>query len=1158
MACVFVFFSSSFAATLVHHWKMDEGTGRTVADSVGTAGMAIAGSAITWAEGKSGQALTFSGSNYALTTSENSVTNPDPTGGFAVAGWFRTSSSSRRMFLFEFEGYYEMRMNNGQLLLSFRGSAGNAPRWGEGLNDGTWHHFVAQNKNGQTELWIDGVLIGSRPETPLSLAGVSKNSSLGALLNGNNPFVGSLDDIRFYLGPLTASEIETLAGVAARPPVAVADAFAELMDTPLEVSPPGVLANDYDPDGDAFTAELATSPPVGQLTFMPNGSFQFVPPAGFHGALTFSYRSRGQDGTSPVATVTLNILNPATSLTPAEVAQIEADLGTTMSAQDKLDLASIVKPQNSVPWRTNAESRIETHRKSNLQVTVTDAQGFPLAGATVRAVLKRNRFHFGGVVSVMDRTDASGNLAAGGSTAQQWAKLVQALFNSVGLDNGLKAKITSQHTYLPGFFAWARGLDLPVRGHLLLWPGTGSLEDLDNPDAVAGVDFGDHLSNASLSEYKSSNVLGAVETYRRSLRSAADQSALAATVTAEISNWAGRWNVYEWDVVNEPLNNFLLQEILGTNAIASWFQTAAAARVDPNCRLLINDYQIISASFATGSTSYTNRRSGYYAVIDQLLAAGAPLQGVGFQSRFKFLDGYKPDTVYARLQDFATRYPQLPLVGTEFEIPDNHHYLTGELIQAYDEITRARITEEIMTTYFSHPNVRGLNAWDFMNPLPDGTDTAYSRALCYYGDGPGGEPGPRIKLNGLVWYYLHRIRYHSSLGGTTDQQGRVTLRGFRGDYEVVVEHGTRTYSFPAAMDGDTALPLALTDVTTLPSSRLIDRWDFGDVAGTSLAASTKTAGLTVFSATNQNLATDGSGVLRILRHPTATNTSGGDYLVSGPLTMGPRTQGKYEMKIGLRSATLAGGSPSGALVSFGLRDSTVAKDLFLLRLNKTTNGLVLSSYIDTTYRQIANWPGVFALTNPLAIRAEIDLDANSASVFLQEGSGLELLKESVPLSTNALTWDRMTLNAVNNQTQWGAGDQIEVDFLQTQRLGADHYSLWSQRINWHGYTNTTESADPDRDGLPNVLEFALGGDPATPDISNRGPQIFMTNQVPAVQFPLGIDSLDHGIFLEFSTNLVDWQTLPRLRIHGEAGKMFRTNLPSAGHDRMFSRVVVEP
>jgi hypothetical protein len=132
LACVFVFFSSSFAATLVNHWKMDEGTGRTVADSVGTAGMAIAGSAITWAEGKSGQALTFSGSNYALTTSENSVTNPDPTGGFAVAGWFRTSSSSRRMFLFEFEGYYEMRMNNGQLLLSFRGSAGNAPRWGEG------------------------------------------------------------------------------------------------------------------------------------------------------------------------------------------------------------------------------------------------------------------------------------------------------------------------------------------------------------------------------------------------------------------------------------------------------------------------------------------------------------------------------------------------------------------------------------------------------------------------------------------------------------------------------------------------------------------------------------------------------------------------------------------------------------------------------------------------------------------------------------------------------------------------------------------------------------------------------------------------------------------------------------------------------------------
>ncbi|REJ76925.1 MAG: hypothetical protein DWQ36_01845 [Acidobacteria bacterium] len=78
-----------------------------------------------------------------------------------------------------------------------------------------------------------------------------------------------------------------------RPPVAVADHYGTPFGQTLSVAAPGVLANDYDPDGDPILATHFFAPVNGTLTaFVTSGSFTYVPRPAFRGVDVFSYRIR--------------------------------------------------------------------------------------------------------------------------------------------------------------------------------------------------------------------------------------------------------------------------------------------------------------------------------------------------------------------------------------------------------------------------------------------------------------------------------------------------------------------------------------------------------------------------------------------------------------------------------------------------------------------------------------------------------------------------------------------------------------------------------------------------------------------------------------------------------------------------------------------------
>jgi VCBS repeat-containing protein len=105
------------------------------------------------------------------------------------------------------------------------------------------------------------------------------------------------------------------------PPVAVADSYTTVENTPLKVPAKGVLANDTDIDGDALTAILVTGPAHGTVALSADGSFTYTPTLLYSGADAFTYRANDGKLNSDPGTVSITV-------TPAP----KADLALALAA----------------------------------------------------------------------------------------------------------------------------------------------------------------------------------------------------------------------------------------------------------------------------------------------------------------------------------------------------------------------------------------------------------------------------------------------------------------------------------------------------------------------------------------------------------------------------------------------------------------------------------------------------------------------------------------------------------------------------------------------------------------------------------------------------------------------------------------------------------
>ena len=91
-------------------------------------------------------------------------------------------------------------------------------------------------------------------------------------------------------------------------PVAVDEFFSTFEFNGVLVSQPGVLANDFDEDGDAFIAQVVSQPQNGDLIFNADGSLTYIPNVGFFGTDTFEYLVSDGLLNSNVATVSIETI----------------------------------------------------------------------------------------------------------------------------------------------------------------------------------------------------------------------------------------------------------------------------------------------------------------------------------------------------------------------------------------------------------------------------------------------------------------------------------------------------------------------------------------------------------------------------------------------------------------------------------------------------------------------------------------------------------------------------------------------------------------------------------------------------------------------------------------------------------------------------------
>ncbi|MBN2356652.1 tandem-95 repeat protein [candidate division KSB1 bacterium] len=128
---------------------------------------------------------------------------------------------------------------------------------------------------------------------------------------------------------------------ANNPPVANDDAAETFMNTPVTVV---VMANDFDPDGDAITVTAITQPPAGEgsAVLNGNGTITYTPPSGFTGETSFTYTlcDNGTPQLCDVGTVTVYVHedpagnDPPFAMDDAVVTHIDQPVSGDMSLND--------------------------------------------------------------------------------------------------------------------------------------------------------------------------------------------------------------------------------------------------------------------------------------------------------------------------------------------------------------------------------------------------------------------------------------------------------------------------------------------------------------------------------------------------------------------------------------------------------------------------------------------------------------------------------------------------------------------------------------------------------------------------------------------------------------------------------------------------------
>jgi endo-1,4-beta-xylanase len=279
-----------------------------------------------------------------------------------------------------------------------------------------------------------------------------------------------------------------------------------------------------------------------------------------------------------------------------------------------------------------------------------------------------------------------------------YAQTVAAQFNQLTAENEMKWESIEPE---PGVFdfsradaivAFARDNGMQVRGHTLVWHSQLPpwVEALTGADAVR--------------EAMTRHIQTVVAHYR--------------------DTFPG--SVVAWDVVNEALNvmqgpmggmviyrDSVFYRELGEGFIAEAFQIARAT--DPDALLFYNDFGVEGTLGA--------KSVGTYDMVSALVAAGVPIDGMGFQMHTGPLDqGPNAD-------DFAANVARYAALGLQVEVTEMDVTLCaiGDSVLGF-ELQRYRYNR-LLSACFASPACRSVSLWGLADPNSWLNDTGCTQGM---------------------------------------------------------------------------------------------------------------------------------------------------------------------------------------------------------------------------------------------------------------------------------------------------------------------------------------------------------------------------------------------------------------------------------------------
>ncbi|MBE7047394.1 MAG: hypothetical protein E7396_08310 [Ruminococcaceae bacterium] len=215
--------------------------------------------------------------------------------------------------------------------------------------------------------------------------------------------------------------------------------------------------------------------------------------------------------------------------------------------------------------------------------------------------------------------------------------------------------------------------------------------------------------------------------------------------------------VVDWDVENEMNYNSLFRDAFGEEYVKEIYDWAR--EYDPDGMLYYNETSVFHESFRPR--------------IENLIKMGADIDGIGIQSHVDMAD--------VSLKDLRELYEWLGEKGFRVKITE---FSCGKFP---DEILRASYMRDFMINMFSVEAIDGFYMWGYR----DGD--VYATYSLFY-DREGNRKPCLDQWEDLVYNKW----WTKDAKATTDAEGKATVRGFYGDYDVTVTHNGITKTVETA------------------------------------------------------------------------------------------------------------------------------------------------------------------------------------------------------------------------------------------------------------------------------------------------------------------------------------------------------------------------